>query len=328
MSWAKIALTKDLMESKVPDDATNEGLLYEYFPEALRQNYRDDIAQHRLRREIIVTRVANSMINRAGPAMVVRIKDATGRDTADIAAAFMAVRTIYELPSLWAEIDALDTKIKGSVQLDLYSRTQGLLLDQTSELLRLGGNMSVSALVDQYGPGVAELSAHTESVLTDAQKEEVEGAMRAYVDSGVPPELAQRVAELDKLKHLPSIVKLSAATERSLKASARLAFEALEYFRVDELQGRARALHVTDYYDRLALSGALGSLRSASRALTRDVLRSTDAVDTHIGPWIEANGAQVRTAKRQIDEIAGQGELTISRLTVAAAQIRELASEI
>jgi glutamate dehydrogenase len=328
MSWAKIALTKDLMQSTVPEDLTNESLLFEYFPEALRQNYHDDIAQHRLRREIIVTRIANSMINRAGPAMVVRIKDATGRDVADIAAAFMAARTIYDLPGLWAGTDALDNKIKGHVQLDLYSRTQGLLLDQSSELLRLGGEISVSAMVGQYGSGVAELSASMANVLTQSQNEEVEAAKRAYVENGVPADLAQRVAQVEMLKHVPSIVKLSAATNRPLTASARLAYEALEYFRVDELEGRARGLHVTDYYDRLALSGALGALRSASRALTRDVLRSTDTEDTHIGPWIEANGSQVRTAKRQIEEIAGSGELTISRLTVAAAQIRELASEI
>jgi glutamate dehydrogenase len=324
MSWSKIALTKELMKSTVPDDPSNRDLLLDYFPKALQEGYREDLFEHQLRREIVATRIVNSMINRAGPAMLVRIMDATGQDTADIAAAFLSVRRIYGLAELWQQIDALDAKVPGIVQLDLYSRTQGLLLDETAELLRLGGEISVSAFVDAYEAGVTELAAHAFDAFTPTQRERISQAAEKYIAAGVPAGLAKSVAQLELLKQGPSIVRMAKQCGRPVLTTARLAFAAMEYFKVSELQARADHLHVTDYYDRLALSGALGSLRSAARSLARNVLTHSADDDVDLEAWAEDHGAELRAAKRQLEEIVGTGELTISRLTVATSQIREL----
>lgn len=327
MSWAKIALAAELMQSTVADDPANEQLLIEYFPTALREQYRADLIGHPLRREIIVTRITNSMINRAGPAMLVRLKDATGRETAEIASSFLATRTVYDLPAIWADIDALDTKVAGSVQLQLYARTQGVLLDQTAELLRLAGSRSVSDLVSAFAPGVSGIAAEIASVLTPAQADRMRAETEGYIAAGVPPELANRIAGFEPLRFAPTAVKLAEATGAETVEAARVMFGTLDFFRFGEIRARAEALQVSDYYDRLALSGAFGTLRSASRALARDILLSSDGAKADVQAWVAANGAGVRAARRQVDDIVGAGELTISRLTVAASQIRELTSE-
>ncbi|MGE0627877.1 MAG: NAD-glutamate dehydrogenase, partial [Hyphomicrobiaceae bacterium] len=90
LSWTKIALDADLLASDVPDEPGCQHLLLEYFPVAVREAYADEIAGHRLRREIIATRITNSMINRGGPAFAVRLSEETGRPISDIAHAFMA----------------------------------------------------------------------------------------------------------------------------------------------------------------------------------------------------------------------------------------------
>ena len=48
------------------------------FPKPIAEQFPDALEQHRLRREIIATQLANSMINRGGPSLVVRIADQTG----------------------------------------------------------------------------------------------------------------------------------------------------------------------------------------------------------------------------------------------------------
>ena len=79
LAYAKLSLYADLLESTVPDDpylgarawrAISRAAIAEQFPDALEH--------HRLRREIIATQLANSMINRGGPSLVVRIADQTG----------------------------------------------------------------------------------------------------------------------------------------------------------------------------------------------------------------------------------------------------------
>ena len=94
------------------------------------ERYDDALQQHRLRREIIATQLTNSMINRGGATLIVRIADQTGASPPAIAAAFAAVRNSYDMIALNAEIDGLDNKISGKVQLDLYAVVQDLLLDR------------------------------------------------------------------------------------------------------------------------------------------------------------------------------------------------------
>ena len=62
----KIAMFGELLASDVPEDPFLGRELEQYFPEALRSRYADQIREHPLRREIIATRVTNSVVDRAG----------------------------------------------------------------------------------------------------------------------------------------------------------------------------------------------------------------------------------------------------------------------
>ena len=62
----------------MPDDPYLGRELERYFPKAMSERFPDALQHHRLRREIIATQLANSMINRGGPTLIVRIADQTG----------------------------------------------------------------------------------------------------------------------------------------------------------------------------------------------------------------------------------------------------------
>ncbi len=96
--------------SAVPDDPYLGRELGRYFPKAIGERFPDALEHHRLRREIIATQLANSMINRGGPSLVVRIADQTGAAPAAIAAAFAAVRDSYGMTALNTAIDGLDNR--------------------------------------------------------------------------------------------------------------------------------------------------------------------------------------------------------------------------
>ena len=79
LSYAKIALQHDLLESAVPDEPQLESWLTGYFPPLLRERFAADIDKHSLRREIIALGLTNAIVNRGGPAMAVRLADETRR---------------------------------------------------------------------------------------------------------------------------------------------------------------------------------------------------------------------------------------------------------
>jgi glutamate dehydrogenase len=79
LAYAKLSLYDELLESNVPDDPYLGRELTRYFPRAILERFPDAPERHRLRREIIATQLANSIINRGGPSFAVQIEDQTGR---------------------------------------------------------------------------------------------------------------------------------------------------------------------------------------------------------------------------------------------------------
>jgi len=160
LAYAKLSLYSDLLDSPVPDDPYLGRELGRYFPKALAARYPEALEKHRLRREIIATQLANSMINRGGPSLLVRMADETGASAAEIATAFAAVRDSYGMPALNDEINALDAKIPGDLQLQLYAAVQELLLDRVVWFLRNADlSKGLAGVVDHYRHGIAAIEA-------------------------------------------------------------------------------------------------------------------------------------------------------------------------
>ena len=139
LAYAKIVLFSDIVASDVPDDPHFERDLLAYFPDRMAKKYAADIAAHRLRREII------ARVRRQRPHQprrpVLRHAAAWMRPAAaprDVVRAFAVVRDGFGLPALYREIDALDNKIDGQVQLDLYAAVGRLVLAASAWDLKNG----------------------------------------------------------------------------------------------------------------------------------------------------------------------------------------------
>ena len=130
LAYAKLTLYDDLLAASVPDDPYLARELSQYFPREVEDKFPAAVEQHRLRREIIATNLANAVINRGGPACVVRLIDETDAEVSTIVMAFVAVDESYGLKRLNDAIDALDTRIDGQLQLTLYAAIQDLLLSR------------------------------------------------------------------------------------------------------------------------------------------------------------------------------------------------------
>jgi glutamate dehydrogenase len=66
LAYGKLDLNDEIVASDAPDDPYFKATLHAYFPAPLLQ-YAPQMEQHRLRREIIATVIANEMVNMCGP---------------------------------------------------------------------------------------------------------------------------------------------------------------------------------------------------------------------------------------------------------------------
>ncbi|HZS62978.1 MAG TPA: NAD-glutamate dehydrogenase [Xanthobacteraceae bacterium] len=327
MAYAKLSLYAELLESRVPDDPYLGRELARYFPTPLSAQFPDALEKHRLRREIIATQLANSMINRGGPSLVVRIADQTGASAADIAAAFAAVRDSYGMPALNDEINALDAKIDGALQLELYATVEDLLLDRLVWFLRtVDLQQGLAGVIEHYRQGIEEVAATLVEALPQEEAARRQKRAADLVQGGVPQSLAQRIADLPLLKAAPDIVLVAKRTECKVADVTTTYFAAESYFRLGRIIATARGIAVTDYFDRLALDRALDGIGEAERRITAAMMQADGAGDAAVQAWIKPRAAEVDRIRGAVHEIAGSG-LTLSKLTVAASMLGDLAKQ-
>src|SRR6185295_641084 len=94
LAYSKITPYAALLESDLPEDSALDDELDLSFPSPLPERFGDVMRRHRLRREIVATRVTNDLVDRAGTTFVYRLRDDTGASPADIARASIVAREV------------------------------------------------------------------------------------------------------------------------------------------------------------------------------------------------------------------------------------------
>ncbi len=324
LAYAKLTLYDDLLESAVPDDPYLARELSRYFPKEIAAQFPDALQHHRLRREIIATQLANSMINRGGPSLIVRIADQTGAAPAAVASAFAAVRDSYSMTALNAEIDALDNRIAGKVQLDLYAGVEDLLLDRVIWFLRnVDLTKGLADVVAHYRDGIAAVEAALDHALSDQALTARLARKQELTQSGVPDGLAATIANLGPLAAASDIVLVADRTGKAIGEVAATYFATGAFFQLDRITMAARTIPIADYFDRLALDRARDSIGDAERRLTAAMVANGTAGGAAVEAWVAPRKSEVERIRGAIHEIAGSG-LTLSKLSVAASLLGDL----
>jgi glutamate dehydrogenase len=166
LSYSKLVLFQQLLDSDVPEDPYLSKELELYFPQVLREKFAATMQRHRLKREIIATQVTNSAVNRMGSTFFLRMQEDTGATPAKVAKAFTIARDVTSARQWWAELDALNAQVAGQVQMDAHIRIWNLLRNLTRWLLNVSGGMGdIQAAVSKYSAGCAELLQKLPEVL-------------------------------------------------------------------------------------------------------------------------------------------------------------------
>jgi glutamate dehydrogenase len=323
LSYAKIALRSDLLASPVPDAPALEPRLIEYFPPELAKVYPEDLRRHQLRREIIATTVTNAVVNRLGAAAPQRMADETARPIAEIAYAFTVARAVLGLNAIWQRIDALDTRIAGSFQLDLYARAQEALAHTTRWFLRDGEAASnLEAAVATHTKGAAELTALLASGLGEEVEAQLRGTEQELVGRQVPVDLAADLARLSILVDAPAITAAASQAGAPCAAAARVMLGLNKRFHLRALIDAGRRIRATDAYDMMAVAGAEQALLEARRQIALGVLAIPG--DDALTRWNEKHASEIARVATALDDLGTSGPLTPARLMVAATRLGDL----
>jgi glutamate dehydrogenase len=254
------------------------------------------------------------------------VTDETGAEAPRIAKAFAATRDSYAMTVLNSEIDALDGRIGGDLQLSLYAAVQDLLLDRVNWFLRnVDLGRGLAEIVERYRGGIDEVSKALEKALPSEQHAARSARASEMIAARVPEALALRIASLPELTAAPDIVLVADQTRTQVQAVTATYFALVAYFRLDRIVAAARAIEVKDHFDRLALDRALSEIASSARALSAEALSLGTGTtgEAAVHAWVGRRGHEIERGRKTIHDIAGSG-LTLSKLAVVVGLLADL----
>ncbi|MDD2879086.1 MAG: NAD-glutamate dehydrogenase [Rhodoferax sp.] len=321
LAYAKMSVFDDLLASNLPDDPYFIRVLNAYFPKALTEKFASAIDQHPLKREIIATYVANTVVNRTGATFVNFLAAEAAASTADVVRAYTLAREIFDLTPLWDEIDALDGKVASTLQLDLLAKLIAIAQRASRWMLRARSKESdLPTLISRYQPGARELRAHLEAWLPASAVANWEQAAQALIQAGVATELARNLSALEFVFPALDLVDL---TEQ---ANTTMAQAAQTYFAVDTVLGlsawRAQINRLPT--DTLWQTQARGSAREDVYAIANQISQTVLLRFEGVEAWSGANAAVIARLCHLLQTISTQGA-DLAPVSVALRELRHLA---
>jgi glutamate dehydrogenase len=329
LAYSKIWLNNHLVASDVPEDPYLSAELVRYFPAPVRERFPRAIGRHRLRREIIATATTNSLVNRMGPTFVPRAQEDTGAQPAQIARAYTAAREIFAMRATWEQTEALDNKVPAKLQYEAAFQTSRLLRHATYWLLTSRrGALQVDAAVGAFRDGVRQLEAETPAVLSGMELVRFEEARKHYVEAGLPPPLAVRIASLSALNAALDIVEIATSHRVSVAETARVYFEVGTRIGCDWLQARIESLTVEGPWQAVARTGLRDAALRVHRRLAERVLERKDrgSAAARVTAWVESGGKELAHWHRTIADMRAADAGDFATLTVGVEAARKLAN--
>jgi glutamate dehydrogenase len=324
MSYSKIWLYDELLASKVPDDPWLEEDLLEYFPTPLRQKYLKDIRGHRLRREIIATRITNSMINRVGGTFVSEYMEKTGKGAAEITRAYTIAREVFKLRGLWQGIEKLDTRVPSSVQAAMTLDINHLIEWVTLWFLRNGkAGLDIGQHVKEFRGGVTALSDGLGGSLPAHYIKDIKKRAEPYTSEGVPEALALRIANLVNLYSACDIVRLANRRKLPVNDVSKIYFGIGTHFHLGRLRASAEPMAAGSQWQSLAVAALTEEIYGHQLALTNLVIESIGVrnPDKAAALWLDKNQKLVDPTERLLSELWATEINDLSMIAVASRSL-------
>jgi len=336
LSYAKLDLLQEIVESKLPDDPHFADLLKDYFPPRAMEKFSAELSNHRLKREIIATQLVNKTVNLAGPLYASRLCEISGAPPWRALQAFVVADGAFGLSQLKKQIDALDLKIGAHLQYEMIGEIGEFLRRVCGWFItHLDLDAPLSETIETHRGGAHVLRELLADIVSPLEAEGIDARMQALAEAGVPENVAREFAILPLFSAVSEIVTLAQAGHSTFPAAAGAYFAIGGIVGLDRLKAQIASTASAEHWDRLALLQIAGDLRVAQRILAgkalagENIAASTTAAEGAAAAhsWADSRANALGPVQSFLEEVEQGGMPTLGKLTLATGQIEKLANE-
>ncbi|MGY8811596.1 MAG: NAD-glutamate dehydrogenase [Pseudomonadales bacterium] len=329
ISYSKADLKEALVASDVPEDSYLAAELETAFPAVLLKKYQQALSDHRLRREIVSTQLANNLVNHMGITFLRRLEQSTGAAPSDIARAYVVARDVFHLQEHFAGIEKLDYQIPADVQLELMEELMRLGRRATRWFIRNRRTELVPEReVAHFAPCVQALSERFDQLLGGEIRRLWDERYQHYADNAVPEGIARVVAGTGHAYTLLGIVEAADATGQSPERVAQVFFAMGSQLQLPWFNQQVSNLVVDNHWQALARESYRDDLDWQARTMTISALQSADEsmpVDELVDSWMAQNQQMVQRWQAMLTELKNAGAGDYPMVAVAMRELLDMA---
>ena len=325
LGYAKVDLRGRVVESPLVDQPYLQRVLREYFPEPVVERFGSYLEQHRLRREIIATVVANDLVNRLGITYVNRTSTELGVSAEAVAAAYWIAREVSDADSYWRAVETLDQHVDAAVQLEVKAEVDRLVDAFVRAYLRDAAG-DVGAAVARDRDAFHELEkAIAEGDLT-IRRGERRHRIAHYVDLGVDADVAERIVGLSDLTLVPDVAAVARSTGHPVRHVADAFVRVTEALPLDRLGRRLRTIGPEGHWQRWQHRGLLDDLRDLRRKVAGAALQFHDDVlaAEAVERYLDERAAHLGRIVTVLDLLERESSAGLAGIAVAVRTMREI----
>jgi glutamate dehydrogenase len=321
LSTSKMRLQAAIEGAKWTDDPTLVPELMAAFPRAIQEQEGDALRAHRLKKEIIATKVANRFVNRLGIIAPFSLTEEEGAAFAQAAAAFLAAERLFHMAELWDELDNAD--IPEQTRLALFEQASIGLQMHIADLLRTTSpDLDPGALVDLLQPGLAKLEALVDDLLRPEARAEA-GGLRGQLDEmGAPAGIARKVVRLFELNGAVGLAMLGQKLKADEIQLTRAYTKLGEALGLDWAQNAANHFQARDQWERLLTAGLARDFEQLRLEFLER--RKSDDPKATVDKWVAEQGPRIEQFRRTVERARTASVTTAPMLAQIATQARVL----
>ncbi|MFL6722030.1 MAG: NAD-glutamate dehydrogenase domain-containing protein, partial [Sphingomonas sp.] len=321
LSVSKLALQDAAEELRLAEDGLAGPQLFDAFPRPMRKAHADSIRAHRLRNEIVATKVANRLVNRLGPGVAFDLTEEEGASLQQVVAAFLVAERLLDLDKLWAEIE--QGELPETVRIELFSIAAASIRTHLSDVIRAaGGESRVDWLCKLLEPGVRKISAAAAKLIRSEVRNEAVARRDRLIALGAGEDIVRllvRLFELDGVFGVAALAAQNGVDELELTRAYTRLGEALG---LDWAQQQVARFVPSDPWERLLTAGLA---RDFEQLRIEFLSRCRGAkVDEGVEEWVEQQRPRIEQFQTLVARARSEGHVSAPMLAQIASQARIL----
>jgi len=321
LSSSKLVLQDAAEGLALAEDPLIEPQLFEAFPKPMRKAHAASIRAHRLRNEIVATKVANRLVNRLGPGVAFDLTEEEGASLQQVIAAFLVAERLLDLDKLWREIE--EDALPETVRIELFSIAAATVRAHLSDIIRaVGGETRVELMCKLLEPGVRKISAAATKLIRSEVRNEAAARRDRLIALGASEDIVRGLVRLFELDGIFGIAALAARKKSDELALTRAYTRLGEALGLDWAQQQVARFIPADQWERLLTAGLARDFEQLRIEFLARFRKEdpTIAVDD----WIEQQQARIDQFRQLISRAHAEGHVSAPMLAQIAGQARIL----